>query len=162
MPILNSKIQGTVRNLDGGVEEDVPQGAALLALGPRVQITISPTQDQVKFLVDSGGSVPAPVSGLAMIDTGASITCIDTDAAAGAGLAVVDSGPMSSATHPNEIVPIYAGVMLILGFPHDFHTNRAYGATLQGQGLIALIGRDVLSSAILVYNGPDDSFSLSI
>ena len=97
-----------------------------------------------------------------MIDTGASVTCIDTNAAASAGLAVVDSGPMSSATQPNEIVPIYAGVMQILGFSHDFHTNRAYGAILEGQGLIALIGRDALAGAILVYNGPDDSFSLSI
>ena len=40
--------------------------------------------------------------------------------------------------------------------------NRAFGANLAIQGLIALIGRDLLAQCVLVYNGLDGSFSLSI
>lgn len=36
------------------------------------------------------------------------------------------------------------------------------GANLDGQNLIALIGRDVLQAAVLVYNGTDGAVSLSI
>ena len=79
-----------------------------------------------------------------------------------AGLAVVDSGPMSSATHEAEIVPIFAAKLDIAGLPNDLQTHRAYGAKLAPQGLIALIGRDALKACVLVYNGPDGSFSLSL
>ena len=41
-------------------------------------------------------------------------------------------------------------------------TKRAYGASLASQGLIVLIGRDMLANCVLVYNGPDSSFSLSL
>ena len=40
-------------------------------------------------------------------------------------------------------------------------TRAALGMELDALGLIALIGRDVLADCILVYNGPENSFSLS-
>lgn len=36
------------------------------------------------------------------------------------------------------------------------------GVMLQNQGLVALIGRDVLKSGLFVYNGTEGSFSFSI
>lgn len=78
------------------------------------------------------------------------------------GLPLLDTGPMTSATHDREIVPIFACQFEIGGFPHRFNAPRAYGANLESQGLIALIGRDLLASCVLVYNGLDGSFSLSI
>ena len=111
--------------------------------------------------MERGESIPAPIPGLALVDTGASTTCIDQDAATQAGLAVVDSGPMHSATHANEIVPIFAGRLMINGFI-AVEANRAYGATLAAQGLVALIGRDILARCQLNYNGVDGSFSLAI
>jgi hypothetical protein len=69
---------------------------------------------------------------------------------------------MISATHDNEIVPIYAGRLKVAGIPQYIDTNRACGAKLEPQGLIALIGRDMLASCVLIYNGPDGSFSLSL
>ena len=77
-------------------------------------------------------------------------------------MAVVDSGPMSSATHDNEIVPIYAGKIEIIGMSISVNVMRAYGVNLNSQDLIALIGRDLLSQCVLVYNGLEGSFSLSI
>ena len=42
------------------------------------------------------------------------------------------------------------------------NTTRAYGATLATQGLVALIGRDILARCQFTYNGADGSFSLAI
>ena len=69
---------------------------------------------------------------------------------------------MTSATHAHEIVLIFAGQLDITGIPQNVVVNRAYGANLASQGLVALIGRDLLASCILIYNGPDGSFSLSL
>lgn len=115
----------------------------------------------IKSMTDRGESPPQPVTGFALIDTGASATCIDRKAAEKAGLAVVDSGPMTSATHANEIVPIYAGKVEIQGLP-SCNVAKAYGANLEPQGLCALIGRDMLASCVLVYNGSDGFVSLSL
>ena len=161
MPILNTQISAKQEDSDGRIIT-APLGAGLQALGPRIQITLLPLEAQLKSLASKGKSIPPPVVGLALIDTGASSTCIDQKAAEDAGLAVVDSGPMSSATHDNEIVPIYAGRVDIVGMSISVSANRAYGVNLKSQELIALIGRDILASCVLVYNGPDGSFSLSI
>lgn len=160
MPILNARIQAEAKDAQGNTVQ-LPGGFALLQTGPRVQITLSPLEEQIKSQTDRGEEIPAPVTGHALIDTGASATCFDQGAAERVGLAVVGSGPMHSATHANEIVPIYAGLMNIHGLS-NVAARRAYGVDLASQGLIALIGRDVLSNCILVYNGIDNSISLSL
>lgn len=38
----------------------------------------------------------------------------------------------------------------------------ALGANLDSQGLVALMGRDLLQVAVLVYNGTDGSIALSV
>lgn len=111
-------------------------------------------------LVPPKGSQTTPVAGMALIDTGARVTCIDRKAAAQAQLPTVGSGKMASATHAEEIVPIFAGNIQIAGLG-NISANRAYGANLEPQGIIALIGRDVLKQMILFYNGTDGTFTLS-
>lgn len=160
MPILNTRVQAQAKDEQGN-SVSLPQGAALQHAGPRMQITLSPLEEQIKALTDKGEDIPTPVVGYALIDTGASATCIDRNAASTAGLAVVGSGPMHSATHADEVVPIFAGQLNIHGLS-NVETRSAYGVNLSSQGLIALIGRDVLSKCILVYNGIDNSFSLSL
>ncbi|MDE0152958.1 MAG: aspartyl protease family protein [Gammaproteobacteria bacterium] len=161
MPILNVRIQAEMRD-DAGNHLPAPPDMALGQVGPRVQITLAQLKEQIDAISGKGEEVPAPVVGYALIDTGASATCVDSDAAGRAGLPVVDSGPLHSVTHANETVPIYAGSLTIQGANINLLAHRAYGVNLVEQGLIALIGRDVLSQCILVYNGPDSSFSISI
>lgn len=158
MPTLNLRFHA--RNADGSVNLEIPAGPGLHQAGPRVQVTITPLQDQLKTLAEQGESAPNPVTGVALIDTGAYSTCFDREAAAQAKLAMVGSAPMTSATHANETVPVYAGLLSIpdLG---GFQTLKALGANLAPQGLIALIGRDALMSCVLVYNGVDASFCIS-
>lgn len=40
--------------------------------------------------------------------------------------------------------------------------RRVAGSALQSQGIVALLGRDVLANFILVYNGPAGTFSLAV
>lgn len=46
MPTLNSRFHA--RNADGIVHPEIPAGLGLHYAGPRVQVTISPLQDQSK------------------------------------------------------------------------------------------------------------------
>ena len=158
MPILNVRVQAEVEDSD----EDAPQvgpKAGLQQIGPRVPIILTPPQDHLDALSQRGQVLPQPVQGMALIDTGASATCIDRQAAERAGLNIVESGPMASATDV-EIVPIYAARLDVLGFP-GWDALRAYGANLATHDLIALVGRDVLMDSVLIYNGPDGSFSIA-
>ena len=159
LPILNIRAQGEGTDLRGN-KVPLPEQTALQQAGPCVPIVLSPLEEHLQALAGQR-TAPIPLlNGLALIDTGASVTCIDQEAARTAGLAIVDSGPMHSATHENHIVPIYAGMIQIQTFP-AFRTTRAYGAHLEPQGVIALIGRDMLASCMFTYNGADGSFSLA-
>ena len=50
----------------------------------------------------------------------------------------------------------------VMSWPIKMQTNRAMGASLKAQGLVALIGRDILRACVLVYNGGAGTFSRSI
>ena len=161
MSILNSRPEGNTRDHQGNVVPIHPR-VVLQRFGPSVQIILTPLEAHLRSVSDKGQDPPDPISGLALIDTGASVTCVDSVAARQAGLALVDTGTMSSATHANEIVPVFAGGLVIEAASITVNVNRAVGANLASQNLIALIGRDVLAKCMLVYNGLDGSFSLSI
>ena len=131
----------------------------LRQLGPIVQVTLSLTDDHRQALADLGEVLPAPVKGYAMIDTGAGATCFDQEAAQKAKLAVAGNTHMTSATG-REIVPVYTGRLKVADFT-NITAAAALGVKLETPRLIALIGRDVLANCILVYNGPENAFSLS-
>ncbi len=161
MPILNAKLQAEKKDAEGKTTSLSP-GGSLQQAGPLVQLTLTPLEEHAKAIAEKEGAMPEPVSGFALIDTGAVNTCVDQEAAKRAGLVIVDSGKMTSATHKAEVVPVYAGAFDFANFPINLVVQRAYGAHLAPQGLIALIGRDVLQRCLFIYNGPDGSFSLSL
>lgn len=73
---------------------------------------------------------------------------------------IVDTGRMTSATHHDENVPIFAARIEIQGF-RSVDAPRAFGANLAPMDIIALIGRDVLKSSIMIYNGTTGQFSIT-
>ena len=109
------------------------------------------------LLIDTG---EPPTTGLALIDTGAQATCIDAELAASIGCPVVGTAQMTSATHDAVDVPLYA-VQLNIPDLGTVTARRAYAAQLEPQGLIALIGRDILKFWNFTYNGPAGTFSIS-
>ena len=105
--------------------------------------------------------------GLALVDTGASVTGIDKQAALDIGLPIVASGTVSSTTHANEIVPCFVAEVEFLhprglaGGP-KINSNKAFGLNLSSLGLLAIIGRDVLRLCRFTYDGPAASFALEL
>ena len=135
-------------------EANANQQAVLKDRGPIIPVVLSPHGREL--------GTQAPATGNALIDTGAYQTCIDRAAAETVGMAVIGSGRVTSATEVNAHAPIYAARIVVDGTPITINARSVYGLNLAPQGLVALIGRDVLAQCVLVYNGADDSFSLSI
>jgi predicted aspartyl protease len=81
---------------------------------------------------------------VALIDTGASVICIDESAAQTLTLPAIDVVTVASASHaasPQNVYPIQVDVA---GLPVTISAPRVVGASLAAQGLLLLIGRDVL------------------
>ncbi len=161
MPILHAQILGQGQGPDGKTVQIPPQ-IALVQRGPVVQASLSLQGAFAATLVQQGQAVPNPVSGLALIDTGASTTCVDDSAALSMGLPVIDVCSMTSASHAKTQCNVYPVQIEIVGFKIQFQSPRTIGAELKAQGLLLLIGRDLLAVPTLFYNGITGQITLSI
>jgi len=105
--------------------------------------------------------IPPAVSGLALIDTGASICGIDEAALKQLGISAfgymtvnTPSGTVNQNTYPAS-----------LSFPGTPIPNITFtdfvGNSLSAQGILVLIGRTVLKDFVLVYNGPGGHVALA-
>lgn len=159
MPILHSQIEARANTADGKTVQ-LPPAVALQFRGPVLQVSVTIEQNSGRGLIARGKTLPAPKSGIALIDTGASNTCIDEQAAQDLGLPVIDVANMQSATHEKHPCNIYP-VQIITPIV-TLNAPRAMGAALASQGLLVLIGRDVLQNCALFYNGPTGQFTLSL
>src|SRR5579863_688352 len=95
--------------------------------GPVLQVAVSIEQNAAKALLTQGKTV-ATKTGLALIDTGASNTCIDEQAAQELGLPVIDVATMQSASHeqhPCNIYPVQIITQVV-----TLNSQRTMGATL--------------------------------
>ena len=157
MPVLN--VRSEARGEDGRTR---PAPEVLAAAGPLIPVTLTLSDESQRALTEQHKPLPEPMTGYAMIDTGASQTCFDEDAARRAGLPITGAARMASASHADIKVPVFAGKILISG-NLIIDAGKAMGANLSAfDGLIALIGRDLLQSAVFTYNGPDGFISLAM
>jgi predicted aspartyl protease len=118
-----------------------------------VQVNISLHQAFSTQLAQRGMALPAPVSGFGLIDTGASSSCIDEQVALSMALPAIDVVTMASASHPSTACNVYPVMFELIGFSIRVEIPRAIGANLRAQGIVALLGRDVLANGTLFYNG---------
>jgi hypothetical protein len=77
-------------------------------------------------------------------------------------LPVIDVGTMHSASHMRTPSNIYPVQIQIIGFQIQFQSPRTMGAALKEQGLLMLLGRDLLQRRTLFYNGGTGQITLSI
>jgi Aspartyl protease len=135
--------------------------ANLQVHGPLIVVQLSKPDVQAPAAVVAAGEEPPaqPVilTGYALVDTGASHTSVDENAAQQLGLVATGSIPMQTPGGLRQASQ-YAVGYRIAG---NFVTIPAMSAELNPQGLIMLIGRDILASCVLTYNGTDGTFSLS-
>ena len=99
---------------------------------------------------------------MALIDTCATTTCIDEEAARQLKLPVVNVVTVASASHSSTQHNVYPIQISIAGLPITINAPGAIGAPLAAQGHLLLIGRDVLQHCALFYNGLTGKFTLSI
>jgi len=133
----------------------------LLQAGPIVQVTVGVADIVGTQLLQQGQQPPSPVTGLGLIDTGASSTCIDEAVAQQLGLPVIDVVQISTPSHAQVQQNVYPAMLEIPVGHIRVSVPRAIGAVLSGQGIIALIGCDFLQNCTLHFNGPAGMFTLS-
>lgn len=97
-----------------------------------------------------------------MIDTGASVTCIDDELAQRLKLPAIDRVKMASASHNAVEMNAYPILIQFIGVPIKINVSKAMGASLTSQEIVALIGRDALRSFTLFYNRLAGEITISI
>src|SRR6266404_5575082 len=98
MPILHCQTTAQAKTPNGKTV-NVPPAIPLQMRGPVFQVTVTIEQNAGQALISQGKTPPTPKTGVALLDTGASHTCIDEQSAKDLGLPVIDVGTMYSATH---------------------------------------------------------------
>lgn len=165
MAIYNSAYQ--IQSAQSGQQQPYPRG--LQVLGPVVPVQVEVPTALANQLQQSGQTVPTPITGIALVDTGASISGVDAAVVQQLGVQTVGmanvggvGGVQQQAQYPARFV--FPGT----GLP-NMEFNRLVGANLTsltppgsaGQQLIALLGRDILTRSVLVYNGLTGTFTLA-
>lgn len=132
----------------------------LRRLGPRISIEVAVHPTVHKVLLDSGQNVPSPVTGTALVDTGASISAIDIAAASRLGLQTIGKQKLGCAAGATE-ADTFSFTIRILPNGPNLYCVPGVGADIIGQGIIALIGMDLLGQGVLIVNGTTAAFSWS-
>lgn len=145
-----------------------PSPAGLREAGPIISIEVRIPQQIAQVLTTQGQPVPAPAAGIALIDTGASVTCIHEPILQGLNLNPIGIAPTGTAGGQVQR-NVYPATIVFLpqGWTADF--NRVIGVDLSGQivqthppqPIIALIGRNVLERFVFIYNGPGGFWTLA-
>ncbi len=131
--------------------------------GPIVDILVGVSHPRQQALQRASQPVPTAVQIRALVDTGASGTCVDPTVLTRLGLA--PTGYMPIRTPSTGIQPHMASqydVSLILLHPMLTYTISAVpviGSMLAIQGIQGLIGRDVLANCLFIYDGRSGLFT---
>lgn len=148
MPILN--IQYRDEN------PKVAPELVLAEVGPTIQVLVGPappTEDNGR--VHFKGEETA-----ALIDTGATSSCIDEKLARKLGLTPIDRQEIGGIKGKKEHI-IYLG-MIYVPPPLKKHRKGPFiGVNMEGRQPV-LLGRDFLRGCILIYNGTNGTISISV
>jgi predicted aspartyl protease len=129
----------------------------LKSRGPILPIEISIPKPLVDYLTAKGESIPSPVKGNALVDTGASISVVDLEAISQLNIkpiGVAEMHTVGGKVNQN----LFPARFIIPNLTIDF--EAVAGADLKPQGIVALIGRDILSGFVLIYLGGTGRFLL--
>lgn len=140
--------------------QGVDAHAALTVKGLLLPLEVSVPAALAAALTDKSLPIPAPASGVGLIDTGASCTAIDESILIGLGLQPVGqihTSGQSGAKLQNR----YLAEVSFPGTPIPKLNLDVIGVQILDQGLYGLIGRDLLRACVLIYNGPQGTFSLA-
>jgi len=143
-----------------------PGPGGLLQAGPVLPLEIAIPSALSKFLSTQNQQIPAPRSGLALIDTGATRSCVDSQIISSLGVNPIGITTLGTARGRSQH-HLYPAKFSFPAIRFEVEFGSVVGVDLSGQGagnmqIIALIGRDVLSRCILIYHGTKGCFSLAL
>jgi hypothetical protein len=143
----------------------------LMAFGALLAVEIHVPTELAAALAQRGKPIPPAISGWALIDTGATVSCVHETALTDLGVPPVGiaqfltaGGPQERATYPVRLVFPETGwdwnvVTPLAGV--DLTGQQAHFAGAPPQPILMLLGRDLLRTCVLVWNGPAATWSLS-
>jgi len=141
-------------------------GYTLDESGPLIQVEVGIPAPLEEFCLAKGIQIPAPASGYALIDTGASATAVHEPLILELGIQPIDSIPTHtphgggrSFVYPTKVS--FPGLN-VQALPMD----RVIGSELKwvtpdGKEIIMLLGRDLLQAFLLIYNGKYSNITLA-
>ncbi|KAF3978010.1 MAG: hypothetical protein HFP77_04015 [Methylococcales symbiont of Iophon sp. n. MRB-2018] len=133
--------------------------------GPLLELMVGVSQPRLEALKKAGEIAPEPVRVRGLIDTGASCTCIDPSVIQSLKLPPTGSvGISTPSTGSSQHTCNQYDVSIGLIHPdlvYTIHVLPVIESQLSKQGIYALIGRDVLSNCLLVYNGHINAYTLA-
>jgi predicted aspartyl protease len=132
--------------------------------GPLVDILVGVSQARHDALIRAGLPIPQLVQIRALIDTGASSTCIDPAELQKLGLSPTGIIPVHTPSTGDQAHNLSQyDVSLILLHPKlqlRLGTVAVVESQLAIQGIQGLIGRDVLTNCLFIYDGATGIFTL--
>lgn len=139
----------------------VPSGAV-------IDVLVGVSQPRRLLFAKHHFPIPEPVAVRAMIDTGASISGFQPGVFQSLDLTAVSTGliltPSTLPDAPHECELFDVSLSLIAaGVAHPFPDSRVMAADcwLEGEGIDALIGRDILDRCFFQYVGLERKFTLA-
>jgi len=133
---------------------------ALTPGGPIVNALVGVSEARRAALTSAGQAIPPLVQIRGLIDTGASCTCVDPSVITALSLPPTGSVSMltpSTGATPHATAQYDAALIIPPSqagqLPLVFQTIPIVGSDLKAQGIDALLGRDILSRCVLLYNG---------
>lgn len=140
----------------------------LNADGPILNAIVTVSEARASALRAAEQPIPTPVPIRALVDTGASCTCIDPSVLAALDLTPtgqVGLNTASSGQTPHSADQYDVGFVIPTGggssVPLFLRTIPVVETELLPQGFHALLGRDILAQCILIYNGDIGFFTLA-
>jgi len=135
--------------------------------GPQLDLFVSPSEPRIKALLAAGKQLPALVKIRGLVDTGASGACIDLgclvalDLSPTGRVAILTPSTGGQAHNCNQY-----DIQLLIPHPNGNYLRIPSLPIIESnlkapQGIDALIGRDVLSRCLFVYDGGANIFSLA-
>jgi hypothetical protein len=130
----------------------------LLTHGPTIRITVeAPASLSEATTVETPALKPLELE--ALIDTGAARTCFKTGALAALTLPPIDEAPIMTAG--SRAWALRYSVRIGIAAVGHFADLTVLELPMEGIRVDCLIGRDLLSQAVLIYQGFGNSFTLS-
>ncbi len=147
---------------DGSITED----PTLLRLaGPLLNVEISIPTALAQLYNQIKKPIPPPITGWALLDTGAYRTCVDNHTIQSLGVSAVGLEPTLTPAGKKD-QNTYPAHFKFPGTNIDLDFGEVIGADLKGQTfnnqpIIALVGRDILSECVFIFNGKAGMYTLA-